>query len=101
MTGISTVKSRRLPASLSSNPMEQFLAPTFGEGALAQALCTPASHRLGTKPRAAFPRPAWIREVSIVARHRADGRDDFFIGHFVSSAHEARVAAIREDDPVM
>ena len=36
----------------------------------------------------------------VVARHGLDGRDDLFVRYLICRAHEARVAAVHQNEPV-
>src|SRR5262249_28759434 len=80
MTGISTVNSRRLPASLSSNPIV-----------------------VGSRQQTHFiycPLPTALCLLLIMARHRFNREDHFFVGHFLGGADEAGVASVQEEGAI-
>src|SRR5690242_16045068 len=93
MTGISTVKSRRLPASLSNRPM-----------GIADVRLQIADWRLaagaGESPAVNLQPAICNLQSLVVARHRLDGGDDLLVGDVVGGADETGVAAVHEDGPV-
>src|SRR5262249_25525118 len=87
MTGISTLSSRRFPASLSRRPITVVDAGRWTvDGGL---LSVPST----------VHRPPSTNS-SVVAGHRLDGEDDLFVRHVVAGAREAGVAAVHQDGAV-
>src|ERR1700720_3988600 len=85
MTGISTLRSRRFPDSLSSRPM----------------MIT--RHACPKRERSGSAHPRWrIGPAArlVMTRDRLDRVDYLLIGHFVGGAGEAGVAPVHEEDAV-
>src|SRR5579885_2293600 len=90
MTGISTLRRRRFPASLSRRPMVR------GQGSGIRGQGPANKRRCSLTPRSLTPYACLV-----VARDRLDGEDHLLVGDFVGAAGETGVAAVHEDRPVI
>src|SRR5438128_2687697 len=89
MTGISTVKSRRLPASLSRRLINSCQwSVVSGQLLIAEVLSGTDNWPLTTD------------NYLVVARNRFDRRDDLVVGDFVGGAREGGVAPVGQDGDV-
>src|SRR5437588_9016686 len=86
MTGISTVSSRRFPASLSSKPITAFLISD-----LRFLISERLQSKIGNQKS----------KILVVARDRLNGGDHFFVGHLIGGTGEAGVAAVHEDAAIV